>query len=721
MNPTTEPPLPPQLQPPQPPQPPRSSTSCDRHPDERFTGFCPLCLCERLAVLDPSSSSAPAAPAPGPAPAASSSSSSSRKPPSSSSAAASALKAIFKPGSSSSNSSKPPAPAASASAFLPELRRTKSFSASKNEGFFSGIFEPQRKSCDVRVRNTLWSLFSLDDERNPSSKRDSTRSSNSEGVQAKSLGSAGVVRGPVLESKEEDAEAGSDYQQSKEYTVQKDEEEEEDDEIRAWEEPNVAAPVVVENRVQEIVEEEEEEEEEEVEIEEIAEPELEVVPEEEVKTMKDHIDLDSQAKKSSGRDFKEIAGSFWSAASVFSKKWQNWRRKQKMKKRDNGSGSATLPVEKPIGRQFRETQSEIADYGFGRRSCDTDPRFSLDAARISFDAARMSFDDPRYSFDEPRASWDGHLIGRSFPRMPTMVSVVEDSPVHVSRTDTQIPVEEPMNCINEEASLPGGSAQTRDYYLDSSSRRRKSLDRSNSIRKTAAAVVAEIDELKSGKNAKVSPATADYFQGSKPIVGDRESRESISNSNSLRDDCSDMFDLAFRDNAASVNNGDPKGLKKSRRWGKGWSIWGFIHRRGGNKDENDDRYSRSNGVERSFSESWPELRGEHNGDLRGGFNRKVFRSNSSVSCRNSSYNHLVGGSFGSIRKSVFETNGQNGKKKRDEFVLERNRSARYSPNNLDNGLLRFYLTPMRGSRRSGSGKSRANQAQSIARSVLRLY
>jgi hypothetical protein len=44
--------------------------------------------------------------------------------------------------------------------------------------------------------------------------------------------------------------------------------------------------------------------------------------------------------------------------------------------------------------------------------------------------------------------------------------------------------------------VPGGSAQTRDYYSDSSSRRRKSLDRSNSIRKTAAAVVAEIDELK---------------------------------------------------------------------------------------------------------------------------------------------------------------------------------------------------------------------------------
>ncbi|KAK3445126.1 hypothetical protein EUGRSUZ_B02786 [Eucalyptus grandis] len=297
MNPTTEPPPPPlplplplpQFQPPKPPpQPPQPHRrTCERHPEEHFTGFCPSCICERLALLEPSSSSSSAAPA-----ASASASSSSRKPPSS--AAASALKALFKP-SSSSSSSKPPPPA-SASAFLPELRRTKSFSASKNEGFFSGIFEPQRKSCDVRVGSTLFTLFSLDDDRNPS-KRDSTRNSNAEGVQAKNLGPAGV-RGPVLESKEEeDAGAGSDYQQSKEYIVQEDEEEEEDDEIRAWEEPDVA-PAVVENRVQEIVEEEEEE----AEIEETAEPELEVVPEEEVKTMKDHIDLDSQAKKSSGRD-----------------------------------------------------------------------------------------------------------------------------------------------------------------------------------------------------------------------------------------------------------------------------------------------------------------------------------------------------------------------------------------------------------------------------------
>ncbi|KAI9154442.1 hypothetical protein LWI28_026374 [Acer negundo] len=699
MNPPAEPAPPPPPPPPPLLQPNRPSTSCDRHPDEHFTGFCPSCLCERLAVLDHSAAAAAA-----------SSSSSSRKPPTTSSTAAAALKSIFKPsvgggGAGGSSSSRP--------SFFPELRRTKSFSASKNNEGFSGVFEPQRHSCDVRARNTLFSLFNQDDERNPYKREQQNNREIVVDPESRNLGSSArpSFQGPVFESKEEEdqSETESDVEE---------EEDDNDDCIRVLEEPNVGTSssnvvVIEDNKVGEIVEEEEEEEYEEVE----EQQRQEQIQEEELKPMKDHIDLDSQTKKQSGRDFKDFAGSFWSAASVFSKKLQKWRQKQKLKKRSNGTGSARLPVEKPISRQYRETQSEIADYGFGRRSCDTDPRFSLDAGRISLD-------DPRYSFDEPRASWDGY-IGRTFTKMPTMVSVVEDAPVvHVPRSDTQIPVEEPtMNAINGDETVPGGSVQTRDYYSDSSSRRRKSLDRSNSIRKTAAAVVAEIDEMKSSavSNAKVSPATVDYFHGPKLVCGDKELRDS--NSNSLRDDCSETFEMNFRDNASVVGNGgERKGgtAKKSKRWSKAWNIWGFIHRRSVTKDEDEDRYSRANGVERSFSESWQELRGERNGEIKGGFNPKVMRSNSSVSWRNSS--NFGGGSFGGLRKNGVEANGNSSsRKKKDEFVLERNRSARYSPNNIENGLLRFYLTPMRSSRRGGSGKSRSNHAHSIARSVLRLY
>ncbi|KAK4396148.1 protein OCTOPUS [Sesamum angolense] len=555
--------LDPTAPPPPPPQPPRSSFSCDRHPNEHFTGFCPSCLCERLHTLD-SSSNTP---------------SSSRRPSSASAAAAAAIKSLFS-STSKSNNFPPPPPLpkpSKPSSFFPELRRTKSFSASKNEAL--GLsFEPQRKSCDVRVRSTLWSLFTLDSEsksganNNKPASASAASSSSRQNLQNSKKVESCLPNKPVFEE-EENEEDFKDPENIDDVAFVDDDGDEDGDEIRP------------KRRVQE--------------------------------------------------------GDFGAQHLFLARNGITGGGNRRLRSR-NGENLATLPVEKPISRQYRETQSEIADYGFGRRSCDTDPRFSLDAGRISLD-------DPRYSFDEPRASWDGYLIGRSFPRMAPMVSVLEDAPAaHVSRSDMQIPVEEPtMKSNNEEEGLPGGSAQTREYYLDSSSsRRRKSLDSINSV----------------------------------------------------------------------IGNGERKESKKSRRWSS--KIWGFIHRRnGGNKDEDEEeKYSRANGVERSLSESWQDLRREGNGDVKGGFNRNMFRSNSSVSWRNA--NH-IGGSFASMRKSAVEMNGHG--KKRNEFVLEKNRSARYSPNHLDNGLLRFYLTPMRSSRRGGLAKVKPNNSHSIARSVLRLY
>ncbi|KAE8689740.1 hypothetical protein F3Y22_tig00110931pilonHSYRG00015 [Hibiscus syriacus] len=362
MNPNVEPPPPPALaQPPQLPQPHRQSTSCDRHPEEHFASFFPLCLCERLHVLDSSSTSSAA-------------SSFSRKPPiaATTSTATTALKAIFKPSGGGGN--RPGA------------------------------------------RNTLWSLFHHDAERNPHKKEEAGNGRSSENFEAEppNLASfSSVVQGPVFESNE--------------------------------------------------------------------------------------------------------------------------------------------------GRQIENET-------------------------------------------------------KTFLRMPTMVSVVEDAPVH--------------------------------NFM----RRRKSLDRSSSIWKTAAAVVAETGEIKSVSKAKVSPARGDYFNVPKIVVPDRDS-----NSNSLRDDYSETFERSV------------------------------------NKDEGEGRYNRANDVERSYSESWLELRGERNRDARGGFNPKIMRSNSSISWRSSR-------SFGA-----------------------RYMSARYSPNNIDNGLLRLYLTRMRGSRRCGSSKSSASHAHFIVRSLLRLY
>ncbi|KAI3507339.1 hypothetical protein L1887_22310 [Cichorium endivia] len=636
MNPTTD-------QPPQalPLQPPRSSFSCDRHPDENFTGFCPSCLCERLTTLDQSANAAAA-------------SSSSRRNSTSSSTAAAAIKSIFRVPSSDANKNKTTAAASTTrNSFFPELRRTKSFSASKNDGLgiSACVYEPQRKSCDVRGRNTLSSLFSIHDENKP-------RLSYSQ----QNLGNNGIV----LETNREDDEE----EHEEDHFHKDDEDEDKGDEIRVTEELEERSMNDLENNIVEDPAEIQEKEE---------------VTVDALKPMKDHIDLDSQSKRPS-------LSNFWSAASVLSKKWQKWRRKQKKNVAD-GNGvnlSSALPAKKPISRQYRETQSEIADYGFGRRSCDTDPRFSLDAGRISFD-------DPRYSFDEPRASWDGYLIGRTFPRLPPMV---EDVPVvHVPRCDTQIPVEHPPMADDN---IPGGSIQTREYYLDSSSKRRKSLDRSNSIRKMAAAVVAELDETKVTpvvSNTKVSPTTIDYN-----IPKFEPPR--VSNSNSLRDDCSETFELRI------PIGGDKKETKKPRRWR--WKLWGFIHRR--NKDDDEDRCSTVSGVGRSYSESWQDPRREVNNDVNNGvINRKDFRCNSSVSWRSTS-----------MRKSNFNMIGNEQGFGIGNAGLDRNRSARYSPNHIDNGLLRFYLAPLSGSRRGGigiaTGKSKPSSgSHSIARSMLGLY
>ncbi|KAL4557865.1 hypothetical protein LXL04_036059 [Taraxacum kok-saghyz] len=650
MNPTTE-------QPPQalPLQPPRSSFSCDRHPDENFTGFCPSCLCERLTTLDQSANAAAG-------------SSSSRRNSTSSSTAAAAIKSIFRvPSSSEANKNKTTTAApVTRNSFFPELRRTKSFSASKNDGLgiSACIYEPQRKSCDVRGRNTLSSLFSIHDDNKP-------RLSYSQ----QNLGNNGIV----LETNREDEEE----EHEEDHVQKEDEYQDACDEIRVTEDQAATTMNDLENNIVE----------EPAVIEEKDEARVDVF-----KPMKDHIDLDSQSKKHS-------RSNFWSAASVLSKKWQKWRRKQK-KSGTAGNGvnlSSALPAKKPISRQYRETQSEIADYGFGRRSCDTDPRFSLDAGRISFD-------DPRYSFDEPRASWDGYLIGRTFPRLPPMV---EDVPVvHVPRCDTQIPVEHPT-MADDNNNIPGGSIQTREYYLDSSSKRRKSLDRSNSIRKMAAAVVAELDEPKVTpvvSNTKVSPTTIDYNPAT-TIPKFEPPR--VSNSNSLRDDCSETFELRI------PIGGNKKETKKPRRWR--WKLWGFIHRR--NKDTDEDSCSTVSGVGRSYSESWQDPRREelNNEVNNGGINRKDFRSQSSVSWRSSSMRksnfNMIGNEHG-FGIGNGNGNGNGG--------LERNRSARFSPNHIDNGLLRFYLAPLSGSRRGGigiaTGKSRpSNGSHSIARSMLGIY
>ncbi|KAL5580821.1 hypothetical protein UlMin_013263 [Ulmus minor] len=548
----------------------RRLSTCHRHPSIPITGFCASCLRERLAGIDPETRQ-----------------------------------------ETPTRNHIP----------VSELRRSKSCSGQKSDGFLNQPEPPRRRSCDVRGRSTLWDLFSVDDE-----SRGTARKFEVE------LGNLG------FELKEE------------EDVIRKEEDEFEGDEV-------------------------------------------------ELKTMKEFIDLEWRKKKGSGRDLKEIAGTFWEAASCFSKKLRKWRVKTKNKKLiDTGNG--VLVVQKPSPRRLRETQSEVGEYGLGRRSCDTDPRLSIDAGR-------MSLDDSRFSFEEPRASWDGYLIGRAYPRLNPMVSVVEDGKLSDSEAE---------NCVAERSKdegnwSPGGSAQTKDYYSESlsSQRRRRSFDCSNSSHRKG--MSAEVDELKLISNAKVSPATTELFYGAKVLIAESNLRDS--KLKSVKHESLESFE-SIPNNAAPVQSGgiSQKGVKSSIGWHKKWSIWGLMQKRSEPKCDAEERIVEGNVADQPVADSWKKLSRVANGEANGSVSQKLIRSYS-VSCRNNP------GKMAGLLSNAngAEMNG-NGLKKREEFTLQRNRSARYSPNNVDNGLLRFYLTPLRSYKRSQSGKSRLKNSYSTAKNVL---
>lgn len=657
------------MDPPAPPARRSLSTSCDLHPGEAFTGFCAACLRERLQGLE---ASAAAASAPG------------RK-------STSAIRSLFaRPFAAGSSSASGPAEP-------PDLRRCKSFSCGHGGDALAAAAaaaagaaatradEPQRRSCDVRGRSTLWALFHQDD-------RDRVRDGTAFAAFPASSSTAAAALAVDVHPPPQAPCIPDVFS---------------DEDIPVVVEPDEIVPVVEEDPV--------------VPMDISGEVEAGGNAAQRGMAIKDHIDLESaQSKKASPKD---LAGSFWVAASVFSKKWQKWRRKQKLKKEaavSKAAAAAMPPPEKPSKPSFLrrsrlrgEAGSELAD---GRRSCDTDPRFSLDAAR-------MSIDDAGFSWDEPRASWDGYLfgggagigLGRAPPplsRLPPILSVLEDTPTDVvERSDGQIPVEDDFD-----PDPPGGSLQTRDYYLDSSSRRRRSLERSSSVRRPSFEVTDPTRPMPpavngTGRESPIGGGSEFYhFQHAEDLLDRGFS------SNSLIEDISASLEAALSGRA-----------KKPRRWRKAWSLWGLIHRRAAGR--------RSGGgpsdiTDRSFSEPWPDLR------VRGA-NPKMQRCNSSNLSARSSFSSNSGG-LGSSRRSYVDANGN--VRRREEphaqaqaqAQVERTRSARYSPGRAaaDNGMLRFYLTPMR----SGSGRTRGGggppskagpgrplATQSFARSVLRLY
>ncbi|KAI3827267.1 hypothetical protein L1987_01339 [Smallanthus sonchifolius] len=102
------------------------------------------------------------------------------------------------------------------------------------------------------------------------------------------------------------------------------------------------------------------------------------------------------------------------------------------------------------------------------------------------------------------------------------------------------------------------------------------------------------------------------------------------------------------DNVIHPIGGEKKETKKPRKWR--WKLQGFIHHR--SKEDDEDRCSTVSGVRRSYSESWQDC----NNEVNSGFNRKVLRSNNSVSWRSSSLRksnpNTINSKFGNNRRRV---------------------------------------------------------------------
>jgi hypothetical protein len=641
---------------------------CQRHPKEFVVGVCAACLRERLACVDPADRHIKTSfPTDGKA--------SNRKPipdPKSLQKKKMVMVPEAVPASSSNG---------------PQLRRSKSFSEGRLQARTkideSSALEPKRKSCEIRVRNTLQALFQIDEDENPATE--------------------------VVESSSSMEQNG--WFKADEVVVEEHEIELRSDSVKQVTEPS--KPLEPEPlRIYDSFE--------------TGESSVNAA-----RTMKSHIDHETQnrfrvqvtenshnaseenKKKTPNPnpnpnpitnecgDSKDKARTFW-LTDMVRKRIQKWKKRNRHKHHH--------PQRQNL--QPRDTRSEIFDDA--RPSCDDDPRFSIDIGRTSWE-------DSRHSWEEPRASWDGILIGKLVAS-----SIVGHEEAAIGSSKNQVLAEPIKLHGDEDVNQPGGSLETRDYYSDSSlsRRRRKNMEKPKpgmdekpkpGMDEKPKPGVDEPKSIENRNNTKVSPATLDD-ENNKPASAETEMEDT--HGEKCSENCENPSDeVSYQ-----------KQVSKSHRWSKAWSrtitspMWGLIQKRG-SKDEGGYE-----GGDIEGSHSWRELQRDKEG--RRGLSKGDFFSNSSIGSRslhfsNLSNRHGVANNGSVIHRSNSNNNAQrNGswqRKRRDEMMLDRSRSIHYSPTNVDNGLLRFYLTPLRSSRRSSTGGTRIRPPQSSSRSALGLH
>ncbi|XP_072958640.1 uncharacterized protein [Typha angustifolia] len=198
------------------------------------------------------------------------------------------------------------------------------------------------------------------------------------------------------------------------------------------------------------------------------------------------------------------------------------------------------------------------------------------------------------------------------------------------------------------------------------------------------------------ENMDVAKAHGDPLECGRPL-----SSEGSSSGNLFRERAHDQSNSEVSVSGSS--------RKRSQRWSKvlDWSITSplrvFTKKRG-------------QMLERSLSESWKDHRKDKSVETIGADNGMQLNGNG-LSCARA--NH-------SVQKNTSSANGdiQNVRpdwRKKREYGLGRSRSVHYcSPGRVDSGLLRFYLTPLRSSRRS-TNKSRRKNSRLFSRGIFGLY
>ncbi|CAO1940246.1 unnamed protein product [Urochloa humidicola] len=263
---------------------------------------------------------------------------------------------------------------------------------------------------------------------------------------------------------------------------------------------------------------------------------------------------------------------------------------------------------------------------------------------------------------------EGPVLARIPATVLSSLSVEEeDDGMMKMRSDGRIPVEEDYcdyDYDNISSDAPGGTAQTRDYYLDSSSssRRRRSVDGRNSS-----------DAINGGNiNAcRVSPAVAAEM----PLYHHHHYHEA----QSVLVHHHPQYPQQYPSN------------KNKKQGIRGWSIWGLLHKK--KKQQPSDvavadhdlvqQQQAAAAADQYYPYPWPELRAR-------GYNGQMLRCNSSISARSSFSGGaaMIGGSGRRSIDMMRDVAVGERRTRRDELLLERTRSSlsSYSRSSGGHGL-----------------------------------